>query len=131
MSDQEQVETVSEPADDSEAIPPAWYPEPDNPEQKRYWDGEAWGKRWKDPKPEPTGKANRLAVAALICSCIGPVLVGGILGTVFGLVALEEIEETEGTERGQGMAKWAIGLGFVNIALSLALIVLLTIALSK
>lgn len=79
---------------------------------------------------EPLGRANRLAVTALICACIVGPLVGGILATVFGMVALDEIEEAEGTERGQGMAKWAIGLGFLNIVLSCAVIVLTVAALT-
>lgn len=51
------------------------------------------------PRERPTGKANRLAVTALICSLAVPfLLVAGILGTVFGFVALDEIEESEGKE---------------------------------
>lgn len=107
-----------------------WYPDPNDPSEKRWWDGEQWGERWKPPREKPTGKANRLAVTALICaSCVPFLLVGGILGTVFGMVALDEIEESEGKERGQGMAKWAIGLGFLNIAASCAIIVLVVKAL--
>jgi hypothetical protein len=83
-------------------------------------------------KEQPLGRANRLAVTALICACCVPfLLVGGILGTVFGMVALDEIEEAEGQERGQGMAKWAIGLGFLNIVVSAAVIVLVVAAVSK
>ena len=47
------------------------------------------------------------------------------------MVALDEIEEAEGQERGQGMAKWAIGLGFLNIVVSAAVIVLVVAAVSK
>ena len=112
---------------------PGWYPDPEEPGEKRHWDGDQWGARWHDDleRAEPLGRANRLAVVALICSCFGPFLVGGILATVFGMVALDEIEESEGQERGAGMAKWAIGLGFVNIVLSFAAIVLVVAAVSK
>jgi hypothetical protein len=80
----------------------------------------------------PLGKANRLAVTALICACCIPfLLVGGILGTVFGMVALDEIDESEGKERGRGMAQWAIGIGFVNIAISCAAIALIILALKS
>lgn len=71
------------------------------------------------------GKANRLAVTALILACLGPLLVGGILATVFGMVALDEIEESNGAERGRGIAQWAIGLGFLNIAVWCAIVVAL------
>jgi hypothetical protein len=86
------------------------------------------------PKPKregPAGKANRLAVTALILACIGPVLVGGILATVFGYVALDEIEDSEGTERGRAIGQWAIALGFLNIALSCVAIVYLVSVIAK
>ena len=116
---------------DGEEIPPGWYPEPNNPSKQRYWDGEEWGDAYRAPKERPTGKANRLAVTALILACLGPFLVGGILATVFGTVALEEIDDSEATERGQGMAKWAIGLGFVNIVVSVIVIALVVILIVK
>jgi hypothetical protein len=114
-----------------EAIEPGWYPEPGNPDKERYWDGEAWGEQRKEPRVRPHGKANRLAVTALILSCLGPVLVGGILATVFGYVALDEIEDSEGKERGGSIATWAIGLGFLNIALSCVAIILVVLALKS
>lgn len=81
---------------------------------------------------ERLGRANRLAVTALICAtCVPFLLVSGILATVFGMVALDEIEEAEEPERGEGIAKWAIGLGFVNILLSCAAIVLLILLLKN
>ncbi len=77
----------------------------------------------RERRERATGKANRLAVTALICAAAIPfLLVAGILGAVFGFVALDEIEESEGKERGQAIAQWAIGLGFVNIVLSCAVI---------
>lgn len=121
--------SISEAVDGKPTVA-GWYAEPGNPDRKRYWDGKSWGEVWREPKEKPTGKANRLAVAALICSCVGPVFVGGILGTVFGVVALEEIEEADGAERGQGMAKWAIGLGFLNVVLSAAAVVLIVALIS-
>ena len=74
----------------------------------------------------PMGRANRLAVTALICAtCVPFLLVSGILATVFGMVALDEIDEAESPERGRGMAKWAIGLGFLNVVASCVVIVFL------
>lgn len=111
---------------------PGWHPDPEEPDKQRYWDGEQWGEQSSRPeRVRPTGRANRLAVTALICACVAPILVGGILATVFGMVALDEIEESDGKERGAGMAKWAIGLGFLNIAVSCAVIVLVVVALTS
>jgi hypothetical protein len=110
---------------------PGWYVDPEDPDGKRYWDGEQWGKRWVEAeRTRQSGKANRLGVTALILAGIGPVLVGGILATVLGYVALEEIEDSEGAERGKSIAQWAIGLGFLNIALGCAAIVVLVAVLT-
>ena len=72
-----------------------------------------WGMR--AGRPRPTGKANRLAVFALFCAFVVPVL-----GVVFGLVALDEIDESEDAERGRAMARWAIGIGAVLLGLAIA-----------
>lgn len=106
---------------------PGWYRDPEDQHAQRYWDGEQWGERHKPkpPRERPSGKANRLAVTALILAGVGPLLVGGILATVFGYVALDEIEESEGEERGKAIAQWAIGLGFLNIAIWCAIFALL------
>lgn len=110
---------------------PGWYPDPDDPAQQRYWDGNEWGEPWTgDGRVRSTGKANRLAVTALILSAFGFSLVGGILGVVFGYVALDEIAESEGAERGRGIAMWAVGIGYLGIALSIALAALLISALT-
>lgn len=77
---------------------------------------EEWGMR--AARPRPTGRANRLAVFGLFCAFVVPVL-----GIVFGIVALNEIEDLDTEERGAGMAKWAIGLGVLNLALAVAAIV--------
>jgi hypothetical protein len=112
-------------AEDYVGEEPGWYRDPEDPDGQRYWDGEKWGERRKPkpPRERPSGKANRLAVTALILAGVGPLLVGGILATVFGYVALDEIEESEGKERGKAIAQWAIGLGFLNIAIWCAAIV--------
>ncbi len=109
-----------------DGLPPAgWYPDPHAPEKRRYWDGTRW------IKPKPTGRANRLAVTALICACLAGVVVGGILGIVFGSVALDEIRESEGKERGEAMAQWAIGLGVVNLVISAVFVALVIAALQS
>lgn len=104
---------VERPPEEHDASPPAgWYTDPDFPEKQRYWDGNRW------IKPKPTGRANRLAVTAFICACLAGFIAGGVLGIVLGMVALDEIRECEGKERGEGLAQWAIGLGVLNLAIS-------------
>jgi len=100
--------------------PAGWYVDPERPDGERYWDGEKWCERRGEGQEEhahaPQGKANRLAVFALFCAFVIPVL-----GIVFGLVALDEIDESEGEERGRAMAQWAIGLGAVTLGFAIAL----------
>jgi hypothetical protein len=79
-----------------------------------------WGLR---ARARPAGKANRLAVFALFCAFVVPVL-----GIVFGLVALDEISDADGRERGEGLAKWAVGLGALWLVLAVAFAVWLVVA---
>lgn len=55
---------------------------------------------------------------------------GGILGAVFGWLALQEIEDSGGAERGKGVAGWAIGLGILNIAVTIAVIIVVVLSLT-
>jgi uncharacterized protein DUF4190 len=50
--------------------------------------------------------ANRVAIFALFCAFVVPVL-----GIVFGYVALDEIRASNGAERGESMATWAMIIG--------------------
>jgi Domain of unknown function (DUF4190)/Protein of unknown function (DUF2510) len=104
--------------------PPGWYTDPRFSEKQRYWDGDRW------INPKPTGRANRLAVAAFICACLAGFIAGGVLGIVLGVVALDEIRESEGRERGEGLAQWAIGLGVLNLAISALFVALVIRALT-
>ena len=50
-----------------------WYEDPYVPGMSRYWDGEQWGEQREEneraPRERPTGKANRVAILALIFAC--------------------------------------------------------------
>lgn len=72
-----------------------------------------------------------MAVTALICACVAGIVVGGVLGIVLGSVALDEIRESEGKERGEGMAQWAIGLGVLNLVISVVFVALVIAALQS
>lgn len=105
--------------------PAGWYVDPERPNGERYWDGDKWcERRGEEMVRAPRGKANRLAVFALFCAFVVPVL-----GIVFGLVALEEIDESEGEERGRAMAQWAIGLGAVVLGFAIALAIWVVVRL--
>jgi hypothetical protein len=66
-----------------------------------------------------------LAIASLICSCVGILLIGvpSGVGIVFGLIARARIRESDGSQRGNGLAMAGIVVGFVVVGLVLLVII--------
>jgi hypothetical protein len=60
----------------------------------------------------PTKKTNGLAVVSLVCSIAGLLLIPLVLGIVFGFVARSQIKNSNGTQRGEGLALAGIIIGF-------------------
>jgi hypothetical protein len=61
---------------------------------------------------------NGLAIASLVCSCAGFVLlIPAVLGIIFGFVARSQIGRSGGTQSGEGLALAGIIVGFGWIAL--------------
>lgn len=71
--------------------------------------------------PAQTAGTNPWAVASLVCSLFGWVclLIGALLGVVFGFVALNQIKRTG--QKGRGMAIAGIVIGFLLIVVGIAL----------
>ncbi len=69
----------------------------------------------------PVRGTNGLAVASLVCSCVGIIpgigLLGVILGITFGFIARAQIRRTGGTQDGAGLALAGIIIGFVITAI--------------
>jgi uncharacterized membrane protein len=67
------------------------------------------------PRPQSTG-TNRMAIASLVCSLFGwlCLIIGPILGLIFGFVALSQIRQTG--QRGRGMAIAGIVIGAILVA---------------
>jgi hypothetical protein len=61
-----------------------------------------------------------MAVASLVLGILFCLAVTAILAVIFGNVALNRIDASGGTQRGRGMAIAGIVLGWVGIALMLA-----------
>jgi hypothetical protein len=74
-------------------------------------------------------QTNGLAVASLVCSCVGivPFLFGlpCILGIVFGFVARSQIKRSGGAQEGDGLALAGIIVGFSLIALFIIVVILI------
>ncbi|MEX0427515.1 DUF4190 domain-containing protein [Nocardioides sp. DS6] len=66
---------------------------------------------------------NGKAIAALVLGILGvfpccSIFIFGILGIVFGSIAKKEIENSNGAQKGLGMAKWGLYLGIAGIVLA-------------
>lgn len=98
-----------------------WYPDPKNSDRLRWWEpSRGWGRI--------RGRVNRLAVAALAFAWAVPI--GGPPAIVLGLLAMQEIDDEEGSERGRGIAISAIVVGLLNTAAVIGGIVLLVLVLT-
>jgi hypothetical protein len=70
----------------------------------------------------PVKRNNGLAIASLVCSCAGFVLlIPAVLGIIFGFVARSQIRRSAGTQGGDGLAIAGIIVGFAWIALIVTL----------
>jgi hypothetical protein len=69
------------------------------------------------------GANNGMAIAALCCGIGGFLcIIPAVLGIVFGVIAKNQIRESGGMQRGDGMATAGIVLGIVWIALTVLLL---------
>lgn len=86
------------------------------------------------PPPPPGGQMqpgpiqgptrnNGMAIAALVCGIVGFLcLIPGILGIVFGFMAKSQIRQSNGTQRGDGMATAGIVLGCIWVAITVLIL---------
>ena len=71
-------------------------------------------------------KNNGLAIAAMVCSFFFWIYgLGAILGIVFGFIARSQIKQSNGTQRGEGMALAGIIIGFAGIVIGIVLIIII------
>src|SRR4029453_6223192 len=75
------------------------------------------------PHQRMPGANNGMAIAALCCGIGGFLfIIPAILGIVFGVLAKNQIRDSNGMQRGDGMATADIVLGIVWIALTVILL---------
>lgn len=101
--------------------PPGWQPQG---QPSRGWQpqGQPPPYGWTPPYAPPRN-TNGFAIASLVCGVAGLIIpiLGGILGIVFGIVALTQTRD--GREGGRGLAIAGIAVGAATFLLWLALIV--------
>jgi hypothetical protein len=107
---------------------PQQYQYPSGPGQAPYAFGGQMppATAWAQPRP-----TNGLAVASLVCSCVGfiPFLFGVpcVLGIIFGFVSRSRIRRSNGTLGGDGLALAGIIVGFSLIGIFIIAVILLAI----
>lgn len=74
-------------------------------------------------------KHNGMAIASLICAIGGIFFLGipSVLGIIFGFVARSQIERSDGTQTGSGLALAGIIVGFCVVAIGILIVILAVI----
>jgi hypothetical protein len=62
-------------------------------------------------------KNNGFAIASMVLGIVWIYWIGSVLAIVFGHIALRQIRGSRGAERGEGMAKAGIILGYVGVGI--------------
>jgi hypothetical protein len=74
----------------------------------------------------PTSRPNGFAIAALVLGILG----GSILALLFGYLGKSQIDRSGGAQGGRGMAVTGIVLGWIGIAIGIAVVVVVLVASS-
>ena len=72
----------------------------------------------------PSPKTSPLAIAALICGLLGFLGLPSVLGIVLGILAIREINSSEGTLTGQGLAFFGLAAGTMFMVAATVLMVI-------
>jgi hypothetical protein len=74
-------------------------------------------------------RTNGLAIASLVCSCAGILLIGipCLLGVIFGFVARSQIKRANGMQEGAGLALAGIIVGFFVVGAYILLFTLVAV----
>ena len=120
---------------DETQTPAGWYPDPQNPDQPRYWDGVAWAAAGAGPAPGgaytvETQSTNGFAIASLVSGILWLSGLGSILALVFGYRAKKQIAASNGSQGGGGMASAGVILGWVGIGVAIAVAVITLMVMS-
>ncbi len=71
---------------------------------------------------------NGMAIASLVFGVFWMFGLGSVLAVIFGFIAKKQIEESDGTQGGQGLAIAGLVLGFFGVAMFVIAIIALAAA---
>ena len=124
-----------------------WYADPDVPGGLRYWDGNAWTEHRTAPAAQPAAPqapaaygaspgaryglppaktTDGMSIAALVLGIAGvifPIILTGILGLVFGIIGLNNVNSSNDLKTGKGLAIAGIVLGSIGILVGIAVLI--------
>ena len=78
----------------------------------------------------PASRTNGMAIASLICAIGGVFFLGipSILGIVFGFVSRSQIQRSNGTQTGNGLALAGIIVGFCVVAVGILILIVAAVS---
>lgn len=84
------------------------------------------------PVPVLTPETNGMAIAALVMSILGYILIGfgTFFGIVFGWLALGQLRRSDPPERGRGLAVAALILSLLQVALAVLIVTVLVVVVA-
>ena len=110
-------------------VPAGWYPDPEDPGRKRYWDGNTWTMHSLPTIASVAPNADS-AVTSLTLGILSLVLCGpftGIPAMVLGRRAIRQIDSSGGRVKGRGLATAGFVTGLVGTVQYLFTYVLLAV----
>ena len=81
------------------------------------------------PSPAKPSKTSGLAIASLVCGFLGFLLLPGLFGVVFGIMALRQINASGGTVGGKGLAIGGLVLSGITIAATVVILLMASMLL--
>jgi Domain of unknown function (DUF4190) len=102
--------------------PPTFAPQPPQPAPTVYYPPPAYV-AYPAPVPAPARSTNGMAIASLVLGLLWLYGVGSILAIVFGHVAMSQIDGSNATQSGRGMALAGAILGYIGAAVTVLLLI--------
>ena len=83
------------------------------------------------PYASPVARTNGMAIASLVLGILWMYGIGAILALVFGYLAKGQIDRSAGAQSGRGLAIAGIVLGWIGVAGTAFIILLLAVAIRQ